>query len=81
MNLGRYQQLVRDSEEAKRKRDRLAGSLDSLYIQLKEEFGCKSLTEAEALLAKWEVVEEEAKREYERLLRDYEREYGSKGDD
>ena len=46
-----YEQLKEEVKEAHAAASRAEGSLENLMSQLKEEFGCKSISQAKKLLA------------------------------
>lgn len=59
----------------KREVDKAQGSLDAVTKQLKEDFGCASLSEAKAKLAKLREDEEKAQVEFESLRLKFEETY------
>jgi outer membrane protein TolC len=59
-----FDKLKAKVERLKAEKERAEGARDQLLRTLKEEFGCKSLQEAEALLAKLQSEETAALKKY-----------------
>ena len=72
MNLQEYQNLKNKADNLQRDADRLQGSLDLLNKQLKDDYDCNSVKEAEKMLAKLEKEEETANKDYEKAVREFE---------
>lgn len=68
MDLDEYKNLKERAEQAKREADRAAGALEQTMTRIKTEFGCATLKEARAKLAKLEVEENELGREFDTKL-------------
>jgi HKD family nuclease len=62
-------------ESLKRQSAKASGILEELKSQLKEEFNCASLEEAEKLLAKLEKEEETLKQKKQELIEECEEKY------
>ena len=71
----RFKELRKQVEEAQRKFDNFTGVLEELNRQLKEDFGCASLEEAE--VAQEQLVQErnEKLKQYKKELKDFERKW------
>jgi len=65
VNEREFKELRRQAEEAKTTRDRAAGQLEAAMARLLDEFGCKTLEEAETLLTKLEAEAATAEADYE----------------
>ncbi len=72
----KYEELKSKVEQLRRKADKAEGALSELMKQLKKEFGCSTLKEAEKLLTKWEQQEQEQLTELEEKLEQFKQEYG-----
>jgi hypothetical protein len=70
-----YKKLKREVETAKAEAERAAGAKQQLLAQLKQEWGCGSIEEAENKLAALRKKRVEAEAEFERLLQDYKAKY------
>jgi len=75
IDLKTYEKLKAAVNEKQREADRAKGAFDQNVKQLKEEFGCNSLKEARDKLEQLTASEEKAEQEYDRLLRDFQREW------
>jgi hypothetical protein len=64
-----YQKLKQALEDRRREADQAQGAARLAQKQLRDEFGCSTPAEAEALLAKLERKEKAAQEEYEAALR------------
>ena len=62
-------------ENAKTKQAKAKGALEQILKQIKKEFGCKNLKEAEALLKKLKEQETKAKQKYEKALTKFQDEW------
>ena len=58
-------------EEAKTKQAKAKGALEQILKQIKKEFDCKTLKEAEALLKELKTKESKAKQKYEKALEEF----------
>jgi len=67
-----YRRLKKEVEEAKAEADRAQGALDQLLTRLKEEFGCKDLKEAKALLTQLRLKRDTAQAAFTSAVEDYE---------
>lgn len=72
----KHEELKSKVDQLRRKADRAAGALSEQMSQLKKEFGCNSLEEAEKLLKKLEREEEKLHAELETQLDQFEKEFG-----
>ena len=71
-----FRQLKQDHENAKAEADQAKGALAQLTEQLKEEFGCTNLKQAEAKLEELKEKQEQADKEFQRALKAYEVKWG-----
>jgi len=62
-------------ENAKTKQAKAKGALEQILKQIKKEFGCKNLKEAEALLKKLKEQETKAQQKYEKALTKFQDEW------
>ena len=69
---------AQEATAAKAEADRTQGALDQLLVRLKDEFGCKDLKEAKALLAQLRTKRDTAQTAFANAVDDYERKW--KGD-
>jgi len=72
INLDRYRKLKADVDRCQREADRAEGALSQLMAKLEEEFGCKSLKEAEKLLVKLRKESKKAEKEFGEALNEFE---------
>lgn len=70
-----YRRLKKDIESAKAEHQRAQGALDQLKAQLKREFDCDTIKEAKVKLAELETASEDAKKKFEKAMKDYERKW------
>jgi predicted transcriptional regulator len=70
--------LQRRVQQLQRDRDKAAGAVDQLMKQLRKEFGCKSIEQAEALLEKYKDEELAALKEYNTAKAAFERKWADK---
>ena len=68
----RYEQFQNDIDKFQREVDKAQGALDLQLKQLKEEFECDSLKEAEKLLKKMTKERDEAENKFEEALDEFE---------
>ena len=78
IDLKKYQQLKDKVDQAQRQADKAAGALDQLMQQLKKEFDCDSLEEAEKLKTKLQKEEVKKEKEFTDALEEFERQWGDK---
>lgn len=71
-NLQKYTELKEKVDKAKRERDRAAGALEQAEKQLKEQFDCNSLEEAEELLEAKQKDEARAEKKFEKAMTEFE---------
>lgn len=70
-----YKKLKTRVENARAEADRAQGALNQLMEQLENEFGCRSLKEANQKYQSLEKQEEKAKKEFDQLVEDYEKKW------
>ena len=78
------QQLLRlktKVEEAKTKQAKAKGALEQILNQIKKEFDCKTLKEAETLLKELKAKETKAKQKYEKALGEFQDKWREQLDD
>jgi len=78
IDLARYQLLKSKLDKAQREVDRAQGSLDQLMVRLKDDHGCETLKQAEKKLKQMESDSEGAEQKYDRLLNEFDEEWGDK---
>lgn len=78
MNLKKYNQLQTTVEGLRKEANKAAGALDQLMSQLKKEFGCKTLEEAENLLRDLTKKEKRLAKQFEEGLQEFEKDFGEK---
>ena len=71
-DLRQFTELKAKVEQAQQKADRAQGSLDQLNKQLKEEFDCDDLEEAETKLEELTKEEKSISKEFETALKQFE---------
>lgn len=81
MNLDEYTSLRREVERKQREADRAQGALEQVKKQLKEEFACTSLEEAEKLLRQLERKCEKQEALLDKELAEWKKKYGGSLDD
>lgn len=69
MTIDEFQELESLANNLKEKASRAKGAVDQLHKRLKKEFGCSSLKEAEALLAKRNQKEKSLEEQYQQAIR------------
>jgi len=67
--------LIRKVEELGRQRERAKGRYEEIKARIVKQFGCKTLKEAKALLAKKHEARMEAYRKYTRAKAQFEKEW------
>jgi multidrug resistance efflux pump len=75
-DLERYQKMKQRAADLRREADRAEGALEQVMKKLKDDFGCKTLKEAEQLQEKLTVEVEEADEKFGALLKDFEDKWG-----
>ena len=75
MNERDFLSLKRKAEEAAAAKNKAAGQLDMLMKQLADKYGCKTLDEAEKLLAKMQREAKKAEAEYDTAAAAFERKW------
>jgi hypothetical protein len=73
-----YERIQNKITSLRKEADQATGRLQQLMERLEKEHGCKTVKQAEKLLAKLEKEEAAAEQEYEAALRDFEKQYGDK---
>jgi len=77
MDAKSYLAMKERLESLQRDAGRAQGQLEQLGKQLKGEFGCGSVKEAEKLLAKMNRELTEAERDFDRQAKEFEEKYGA----
>jgi predicted transcriptional regulator len=72
IDLKEFQQLKSDISRLRREADKAAGALSEQMKRLKEEYGCGTIKEAEALLKKLNVQADECEAKFRKLLKKFE---------
>jgi len=75
VELKRFEELKRKIEKIRKERDKAEGALDQVMVDLKEEFGCKTIKEAEARMAELKQDAEDSQEKYEAALEDFEKKW------
>ena len=73
MDLKQYENLKAQVEEAQRKVSQAEGALNQLTLQLKNEFNCDTLEQAEALLKQLVEKSEKLSEKHDLLLAKFEK--------
>lgn len=71
IDLKRFENLKYQMEEAQKKTEQAKGALSQLMKQLKEEFDCNSLEDAEILIKQMKGRIGKQTKKYEKLLEDF----------
>ncbi len=79
METKRFEQLKREVESARSEAAQAKGAFEQLMKQLKEEFGCRSVEEAQKLLRKLEKEAEEAEESYLEVEAAYKKKWHGSG--
>jgi len=66
-----YHRLKREVEEAKTSSERAHGALEQLMSQLKKDFNCGNLKEAQTHLAELKAGRDKAAEKFQKTLTDY----------
>jgi hypothetical protein len=77
ISMKEYERLKKQEEEAARERDQAIGAKETYLKQLKEEFGCKTVEDATALLLKKEKELSKLKRTIEKKLEAFDEKHGA----
>jgi len=72
-----YRRLKEEYETAKSEAEQAKGALSQLTEQLKEEFDCDNLEQAEAKLKRLMAEQERIEKDFRRSLKDYETKWES----
>ena len=67
-----YDKLKKQVERCRREADKAKGALGQLTAQLKKEFGCSTVEEAEKLLASLARDEERLEKEFDKVVKNFE---------
>ncbi len=76
IDLKQYEKLRRKADDLKREVDKAEGALEQLMGGLDNEFGCKTLSQAQKMLKKLSSDEAKASEKYESDLAEFEKEWG-----
>ncbi len=76
IDLKQYENLRRKADNLKREVDKAEGALEQLMGRLEEEFGCKTLPQAQKMLKKMSLDEAKASDKYETDLAKFDEEWG-----
>ena len=77
-NLDKLTKLKKKAEAAQREADKAQGALEQILSQLKEEFKCDSLEDAEYLLATLHDQERLTLEAFDEAMTEFEKRYGDK---
>ena len=78
IDLKKYEKLRTDVERLQRDRDRAEGALSQLMGQLKSEFDCNDLGEAESLLVKLKREQSKVEASFNQALEKFEERWENK---
>lgn len=70
-----YRELKEQATEARQQAERARGALDQIVEQLKADFGCSNLKEAEALLEKLRRDQTKAQKDFDKAFADYQKKW------
>jgi hypothetical protein len=73
-NTDEYLKLKKKADAAQKKADKAQGAYDQILKQLKDEFGCSSLEEAQLLLKKMKKKEKKIVKEFDEAMEAYTKE-------
>lgn len=79
-NLDKFVKLKKRVEEAKQEADKAEGALAQVLKQLKSEFGCNSLGDAEKKLEQLEKEKKIAKRRFDKAVNVFEESWNDESD-
>lgn len=77
-DLKRYTELKRQVEQAQKAADRAEGALEQLEAQLKKDFNCSSIEEAEKKLKTLTREQQEAEEDFQTALEAFEEKWNDK---
>ncbi len=75
--VNKYLELKKKTEEAQQKADKAAGALSQVMKQLKTEFDCSTLQEAEKQLKQLQKQEKKLTQEFDQAIETYEEKWES----
>jgi len=78
VSLDQYQKLKQRVDRLQREADKAAGARAERLKRLEDEFGCKSIKEAEKLLAKLEAEAKKVESDYQQAAAEFYEEWGDK---
>ena len=73
--LNKYLKIKKQVERDQQKADKAEGALNQIMKQLKDEFNCSTLEEAERMLKKMKKKSKELQKQFEEAIEKYEKEY------
>ena len=76
--LDKLSKLKKQAESAQREADKAQGALEQILSQLKEDFDCETLEDAETLLDKLGEKERTKAEAFDTALAEFEEKYGDK---
>lgn len=76
ISMKEYERLKKQEEEAARERDQAIGAKETYLKQLKDDFGCRTVEEAKALLASKQKEQDKLKRTIEKKLETFDEKHG-----
>lgn len=76
IDIKNYERLKKAAADAKSEYDRAQGTLTTLMESLEEDFGCKTVEEAEEKLVEFQESLESTERKYETELKQYKAKFG-----
>lgn len=78
MDMARYQKMKKQVEQLRSEAERAAGREEQLMKQLKDQFGCTTIEEAQDKLKQLQTEAEKAKKVFDRKFDLFEAEWGEK---
>ena len=78
MKVEEYQTMKKQADKLGREAERAAGKVETLTAQLQEQFGCKTLKEAEKKLRELEKRKDELEQDFERRMTVFKEEWGER---
>ena len=78
MELDKYQRMKKQAEGLRVKAERAAGKVEQLMAQLKEQFDCDTIEEAQEKLKALEKKKNKSKQAFDRAYKLFEAEWGEK---
>ena len=76
VDLKKFEQLKSKADKLERDKARAEGALAQTLKRIEDEFGCRSLAEAERLLKQMEKEAEAAEQAYNKAMDEFEAEWG-----